>query len=213
MVLSNTQPRIVFVDADDKEGLRLAATTSGARTVLVSPRVLEKIGTTETPQSPIALLEIPTGSVPPGGRVLAGWGVADPGNLGALVRIAAAFGYAFLAGPASADLWSPKVLRAGAGAHFRTRVSAARSLDEIAAGRTVAVMVVQGGAPPGHLPEDVALVVGSEAHGLPEDVVEAATIAISIPMSGGTESLNAAAAGAIAAYLGAGTSGTNLPAA
>lgn len=64
--------------------------------------------------------------------------------------------------------------------------------------------VAKGGAPPGPLPANSVILVGSEPHGLPPDMVAAADHAVSIPMSSGTESLNAAVAGAIIAFLGVG---------
>lgn len=74
----------------------------------------------------------------------------------------------------------------------------------------VVATVARGGVVPGPLPEDVAILVGNEARGLPEDVVAAADLRVTIPTSGLVESLNAAVAGAIVAFLGAASLGTNL---
>ena len=61
--------------------------------------------------------------------------------------------------------------------------------------------MLSGGAPPGSLPDGrLALLIGSEAHGLPAEVVAGADACVTIPMAGRTESLNAAAAAAILAY-------------
>jgi len=103
-----------------------------------------------------------------------------------------------------ADLWSPKVLRAGMGAHFAGRISRMERPDDLLGGTSTTVAtVVSGGSPPGTIPRDgsVTLLVGSEAHGLPRGVVEHCDRAMTIPMSGGFESLNAAIAGSIAMYL------------
>ena len=206
------RPDRIFLLAGDGPGHRIAD-RGDLRASTVTARVLSRIGTTESPQSPIAVLPIPESPPPSGGRVLTAWGVSDPGNVGTLVRVAAAFGYGFMAGPGTSDLWSPKVLRAGSGAHFRTPVAVAADMEAIRdGGRTVVATVARGGAAPGALPPDAALVIGSEAHGLPPEVVEGADLRITIPMRAGTESLNAAAAGAIVAFLGAGDLGTNLPA-
>lgn len=193
--------RSIFGRGDDDRGRALAA-EAGIEYLAVSPGVLEKIATTDTPQSPVAVIAIPEGSVVSGGRVLLAWGVGDPGNCGTLIRTAAAFGYGYLAGPGAADTWSPKVLRAAAGGHFRTGVSEASDLHAArTGGRTLVATVASGGEPPGPLPADVAILVGSEPHGLPPEVVEAADIRVTIPMTPGAESLNAAVAGAIVAYL------------
>jgi TrmH family RNA methyltransferase len=109
----------------------------------------------------------------------------------------------FARGPGTADPWAPKVLRAAAGGHFRTRLGEladADALREVA--RPVIATVVSGGEHPSALAgtADSALLVGEEAAGLPADLVALADRSVTIPMPGGTESLNAAVAGAIVAY-------------
>ena len=192
-------PDTIFALDDDGDG-RAWAERAGCELLTVTPEVLGKIATTETPQSPVAIVPIPDGALPATGSVLVAWGVSDPGNAGTLIRTAAAFGLAYAAGPDTADTWSPKVLRAAAGAHFRAPIASIGSLDDLA-GRTLVATVVSGGAAPRDLPEgDLAVLVGDEAAGLPDDVTAAAGLAVTIPMPGGTESLNAAVAGAIVAY-------------
>jgi TrmH family RNA methyltransferase len=176
---------------------------SDAEVVIVTQAVLERIATTATPQSPVAVLEIPDPAPPGPGDLLVAWGVGDPGNVGTLLRTAAAFGMGFIAGPGTADLWSPKVLRAAAGAHFRTPVGHVADLDALRSdGRRLLATVVEGGDPPSR-PGDtpVAILVGDEANGLPDEVVGVADARVTVPMVGGTESLNAAVAGAIVAYV------------
>lgn len=203
----------IFIAVDDEQGRTLAAASS-APVTLVDRDVLDHLGSTGTPQSPIAVLSIPGGDLGPGGRVLVPWGVSDPGNCGTLLRSAAAFGYGFGAGPGTADLWAPKVLRAAAGAHFVTRVGRIADMSALrAGGRQVVATLARGGDEPGPLPDAVAILVGSEAHGLPDDLVAASDRRITIATVPGVESLNAAVAGAIVAYLGAPNPATNLPAA
>jgi TrmH family RNA methyltransferase len=146
------------------------------------------------------VLDVPHPLLPTGNVVVA-WGVSDPGNTGALVRTAAAFGWAFAAGPGTADPWSPKVLRAGAGGHFHTAVGRVADLGDLGERSTVA-SVVTGGDPPAVLRgrRPLAVLIGDEGAGLPESVVAAADLRVTIPMPGGTESLNAAVAGAILVY-------------
>lgn len=202
----------VFAAAGDHDGIALAD-SAGVPVVVVAADVVAVLGTTEQPQSPIAVMPIPGPAVPPGGRVLVAWGVSDPGNCGTLIRSAAAFGYGYLSGPGTADTWSPKVLRAGAGAHFATGHGTADDLAAVrSGGRTIVATVARDGHPPGRLPPDAAVLVGSEAHGLPDDLVAMADDLITIPTAAGVESLNAGVAGAIVAYLGV-FGPSNLPAA
>jgi TrmH family RNA methyltransferase len=170
------------------------------RVEAVSDTVLAKAATTRSPQEPVAVLGRPRPHARRPGRLVA-WGIADPGNLGTMVRTAAALDVdVAVGGPGSADPWSPKAIRAGAGAHFRTAVVEVDAFDDALAGRPGLALVVDGGAMP-TAPTDGrwALVVGSEAHGLPVDVVERCR-PTTLPMPGGTESLNAAVAASVALY-------------
>jgi TrmH family RNA methyltransferase len=182
---------------------RRRAEAAGLETLLVAEKVLGRLATTVHPQSPVAVVPIPTDSVPREGHLMVAWEVSDPGNIGTLIRIAAAFGFGFVSGPGSADPWAPKTLRSGAGAHFRTTIDRVDSLDDLRAlERLLVAAVPKGGIHPAGLkPEpDTAVLVGSEADGLPQPLIEAADTRVTIPMPGGTESLNAAVAGAILGY-------------
>jgi len=179
-----------------------AAHACGAELVVVGERGLRRLATTDHPQSPVAVMVVPPSAVPAGGHLLVAWGVGDPGNVGTLIRCAAAFGLGFAAGPGAADPWSPKVLRSGAGGHFRAGAPRVDSLQGLrAGGRLLVATVARGGVAPAALPPGpLALLVGDEARGLPQSVVDGCDLAATIPMPGGTESLNAAVAGAIIAY-------------
>jgi len=179
-----------------------AAREHGADLMVIDERGLRRLSTTGHPQSPVAVMVIPPGTPPAGGHLLVAWGVSDPGNVGTLIRSAAAFGMGFAAGPGTADPWAPKVLRAAAGGHFRAGVARVAAPDELrTGGRRLAATVARGGIPPAALPSGpLALLVGDEARGLPDDLVGVCDLAVTIPMPGGAESLNAAVAGAIVAY-------------
>jgi TrmH family RNA methyltransferase len=175
-----------------------AVDSSFAGATLLSQPALERLSSTQTPQSPVAVMPIPKHSLDPRRSLLVAWDISDPGNLGTMIRTAAAFGLdvAVLGGT---DPWSPKTLRGGAGAHFHTSVVEIDDLTEIQALRVATVL--GDGDPPNALPRGrLALLIGSEAHGLPPEAMTSAEIKISIPMPGRTESLNAAAAAAILCY-------------
>jgi len=177
------------------------ARAAGAEVLVVTDEVIRRLASTDTPQSPVAVLEVPDAELPAGGDLVVAWGVRDPGNAGTLIRTAAAFGWGFVAGPETVDVWSPKVLRSAAGGHFHIPVVRVEDLGELDEWNVVAT-VPDGGDPPQalHRIERRAVLVGEEAAGLPAEVVAAATHRVTIPMPGGTESLNAAVAGAIIVY-------------
>ncbi len=134
--------------------------------------------------------------------------IQDPGNLGSMLRTAAAFGAtdAYLS-PGCAFAWSPKVLRAGQGAHFQIAIREDADLVALARsfrdeGGHVVATVASGGAPlpASRLAGRVAVAVGNEGAGLGAALRAEADLAVTIPMPGGSESLNAAAAAAVVLY-------------
>ena len=132
-------------------------------------------------------------------------GVQDPGNVGSILRSAAAAGVAQAwLSPQCAFAWSPKVLRAGQGAHFHLAIFEEVDLAGWARGYRgkVMAMVAAGGEPLGRidLRGPIAIAIGSEGTGISPALAAAATLRATIPMPGGFESLNAAAAAAIALY-------------
>jgi TrmH family RNA methyltransferase len=128
--------------------------------------------------------------------VVALWHVSDPGNVGTLLRTADAFGAGVSLSVECADPLGPRAVRASAGAIFRVPLI---PWDEGPA-RKVA-LVAHGGEPLASLALDPPLtfLLGSEREGLPEELA-ARCESVSIPTPGDAESLNVAAAGAIALY-------------
>jgi TrmH family RNA methyltransferase len=128
---------------------------------------------------------------------LALWHVADPGNVGTLIRSADAFGAAVALSPGCADPTAPKALRASAGAVFRVPLG---EFDE-ANGHRIG-LVAHGGRPLDELdlPEGVVFVLGAERDGLPGELLARCEATATIPTPGAAESLNVAIAGAIALY-------------
>ena len=129
---------------------------------------------------------------------LALWRLADPGNVGTLIRTADAFGAAVALSDGCADPTSPKALRASAGSIWRVPLG---TWDEI--GGTRIALEAHGGRPLGELDlrGRVTFLLGAEREGLPPSVERDANA--TIPISG-AESLNVAASGAIALYVKAG---------
>jgi TrmH family RNA methyltransferase len=134
-------------------------------------------------------------------RVVGAWGIQDPGNLGALLRAAAAFGFQeALLGPGTADPFHPKALRGSMGAAFLipTRRCAEIPVDE---GRWYALDATSGAIEidQADLSEPLRLIVGNEGHGWTQMEVPESVRRLAIPTVG-VESLNAAVAAGVACY-------------
>jgi TrmH family RNA methyltransferase len=179
----------------------------------VSASLMKSVSDTETPQGILAVLEltnIPTlaPSASAGVPNLLSFilildQIRDPGNLGTLLRTAAAAGVqAVLLPPETTDAFAPKVVRSGMGAHFRLPIHS-MTWDQIkqtvqSAGAQVFLADMDGQSCwETDLRQPVALVIGGEANGASEQARALANQKISIPMSGDVESLNAGVAGSI----------------
>ena len=149
---------------------------------------------------------IPEEPGPVFGRVLLAENMQDPGNVGAMIRTAAAFGFdgVLLAGTC-ADPWSPKAMRSSMGAVFRLKLwersGLPEALEELS-GEDLPIIAAALGehsvtAGTFRFPERFALAVGNEGHGLSPELLHRADKIIRIPMAPGAESLNAAAAAAV----------------
>jgi TrmH family RNA methyltransferase len=165
----------------------------------VEPTLLAEVSTLGHPPRVLGVFrrdDLPRAPVPEIGLAL--WHVGDPGNVGTLVRSAAALGPAFVAlSEGCADPTGPKALRASMGALFRVPLLA---FDD-APGRRIA-LVAHGGVPTAELDLSgpTTFVLGAEREGLPESVLATCAERATIPLAPGTESLNVATAGAIALY-------------
>jgi len=128
--------------------------------------------------------------------VLGLWQVADPGNVGTLIRSADAFGAGVALSDGCADPLGPRALRASAGAIFRVPL-----VEWKRAPARQVVLVAHGGAAlaDARLEAPISFILGSERGGLPSDLATD-SCKVTIPLPGGAESLNVAAAGAIALY-------------
>lgn len=139
--------------------------------------------------------------------VVAAWELRDPGNLGTLVRTAEFLGCrALVAVGDCVDFFEPKTVRATAGAIFRLPLVETEETVFVAwakkAGARIVATAAEGGLAPEELSAEGPLVVlvGSEAHGLPESALSAADALITVPRGGKVDSLNAAVAAGICIY-------------
>lgn len=161
---------------------------------------------TVTPTGLMALCALPDSPAPcTEGLVLLLEGVQDPGNVGSMLRTAAAAGVRQVwLTPGCADLWSPKVLRAGMGAHFLLPAIERINVDTaLAAFSGPLAVTTLGDATPLHdspLKGSLVLALGSEGGGVSDSLLARADLRLRIPMAEGVESLNVAAAAAICLY-------------
>jgi TrmH family RNA methyltransferase len=191
---------------------------TGPRVLRTSDRLFAATAGTETPQGIAALVRLPeyhfedlVGGVP---LVVVLVGVQDPGNVGTIVRSAEAFGATGLvAAAASASPYGPKAMRASAGSVFRlpilvrTQPPVLLAQLRMAGVRLVATAVTEGAAGRratslhrAELAGPVAVLIGGEARGLPEDVLRSADDLLRIRLAGPVESLNAAVAASVVLY-------------
>jgi TrmH family RNA methyltransferase len=184
------------------EDLVAAAAEAGWEPVLrleagvdVEPALLDQVSSLGSGTRVLAVYE-ERFAVATGPLCVALWGVRDPGNVGAVLRSALAFGAASVAiGPGTADPFGVKAVRASMGAVFAMPLARVRSIAELP-GETVALVARAGDPLLG--PGAGTLVVGAEREGLPDDVVAACDRVAHIPI--GSESLNAAMAATIGLY-------------
>ncbi len=233
------RPQTVFLreEAADELGERLglSGAAGGPGVFVVNDRVAARVSTLETPADVVAVLPLPerqpldsilgpatspktaalrreSGEPPAGAGLLVLYadGVQDPGNVGTLIRAAAAFGAsAFVTSSGSADPFGPKTVRAAMGALFALPVFPELPLAEVAGqlpAATVYGLAAHGGEPldAAQLSRPAVLVVGAERAGLSPAVAarvdRLVTIPLAAPLTGAVESLNAGVAGAIALY-------------
>ncbi len=171
----------------------------------VDARTLRAASETQTPQGLLAVLPLAARPLPPDPKLLLVLdAVRDPGNLGAILRTAAAAGAdGALLAPGTADAYAPKVVRAAMGAHFRLPVLQL-PWDEIAAylqsaGSRVFLAAAGSGVPytQADFRPPMALIVGGEAEGAGPQAMALADETVRIPMPGRADSLNAAVAAGI----------------
>lgn len=170
----------------------------------VSASVMKSLSETEAPQGILAVLALSDLPLPNNPNfILIPDQVRDPGNLGTLLRTAAATGVqAVLIPPDTTDAFAPKVLRSGMGAHFKLPIVSKKweEIEQIVTSSSLQVLIADMGGSScweTDLCQPLALIIGSEAEGASDTARTLATQQISIPMSGMMESLNAGVAGSV----------------
>lgn len=204
------QPRHILLNAQaahDEEIAALIQRLTDVSVTQLDDKLFSELSELKTPSGIIALIEIPqfAETAEHSRFALLLEDIQDPGNLGSMLRSAAAAGCdAVFLSHGCADAWSPKVLRAAMGGHFALRIYERQDL------------LVVAGAFPGtrlatslqathrlydcDLRGNVAFLIGNEGAGLSAELLNLATQKITIPMPGQVESLNAAAATAICLF-------------
>jgi len=184
------------------EKTRPEMATLASKPVLMSDRVFASIVDAETPQGIAAEISIPAAKATSGDAVFLE-GVQDPGNVGAIIRSAAAFGIGeVVLDQACADPWSPRALRAGMGGHFALSVRQQARLELNTFNGTLVCTVVRGGTAldKADLQGRLGWIFGAEGQGVSPEAARHTDLRVTIPMVDGSESLNVAAAAAVCFY-------------
>lgn len=188
--------------------LAARAEASATPCVLLPDRLFAALSPVDAPSGVLALVELPPplAPLPHPDSVVALDAVQDPGNLGSILRTAAAAGIGeILLGEGCAQAWSPRALRAGMGAHFVLRIH--EGLDLLAALEAFAGTVVAAAPGAGarslyelQLDRPLAWLFGGEGPGLAPALLARADQRVCIPMAAGVESLNVGAAAAVCLF-------------
>ncbi len=178
---------------------------SDVPTVMFTTLMFAELSPVATPTGILALVDMPSLSMPEQADfVLMLEDIQDPGNLGSMLRSAAAAGVeGVYLSMGCTDAWSPKALRGGQGAQFVLPIVERADLVEVAqefAGQTLATTLAGDSLYGLDLQQPTAFVIGNEGAGLSEALIAAASQQVSIPMAGQVESLNAAAATAVCLF-------------
>ncbi len=191
----------------DSENMVNLCEKCGGEVIVLSESAFSKISADNAPDGIAFVCEICENNSPISDeeRIFALEEVRDPGNVGTVIRTAAAFGCDRLILAGCADIYNPKVVRASMGAVFKMKFTVCTSLCEIIptlkeSGRRVIASALRPGAMvagDAGLRHSDCLVLGNEGHGVSASTLDVCDDVIYIPMTDKTESLNAAAAAAV----------------
>lgn len=173
----------------------------------VSKTVFDELSDTDTPQGILAVIEQRTEEFKPdinSGRILILDGISEPGNMGTIIRTAEAIGFdGIYLMKGCTDVYAPKTVRSTMGSVFRVKMKNGCSVEHLTELKDMGFSVIAT-TPSGNValeeydaPLRCAVVIGNEAHGVSDEVMETADEKIKITMGGKAESLNAAIAAGI----------------
>lgn len=182
-----------------------SASDADFETIIVPDELFATVSATQSPQGVLGIFPIPDHEPvrPTPILTVIADGIQDPGNLGAMLRSAAATGASqVLYSPGSVDPYNPKVVRAAAGAQFHLAIGMSSDLESDLAGSAIYIAESGGGVEIDQVDWTLpsSLIVGSEAHGPGQASRAMAATRITIPMVSGIESLNAGVAASIILY-------------
>lgn len=207
---SGNQPQHLLVTSaalQDREVTVLLQQFPGIPLTQLDDPLFAELSELKTPSGILALIAIPTPAVSPvqSNFCLLLEDIQDPGNLGSILRSAAAAGCdAIFLSSGCADAWSPKVLRAGMGGHFVLSIHEHADLPAVASAFQGPVLAASLAAKQSlydcDLRGKLAFAFGNEGAGLSENLLASSSPHITIPMPGGVESLNVAAASAVCLF-------------
>lgn len=202
-------PLAVIVSEAARDDAEIAALVrrAGSEPVRLAEALFRQVAEAETPTGIVAEIALPAQPQDLRASPCCAFleGIQDSGNVGAILRSAAAFGVSdIVLGRGCADPWSPRALRAGMGGHFALRLA---QEDDLAGalerfGGTALCTVARGGSPleTADLTGRIGWIFGAEGRGVSEALAARAQLRVTIPMPGAAESLNVAAAAAICFY-------------
>lgn len=176
--------------------------------VVTSDRIFEQISDAVTPQGVMGIFKIPVEENNPdksGKHIVYCDNLRDPGNAGTIIRTADALGIdAVFFSKGSADVYAPKLVRSTMGSLFHTTVCKDAGIDELKKlkeeGHKIVSLALRENCVSLYdfvCPEKCVFVIGNEAHGVSEEILDISDVCVKIPMYGFAESLNASVAAAI----------------
>lgn len=203
-VRSGIQPLRLILEAGHPASAHWQERLPRVPTLELAPGLFRKLSPVATPSGVLAVIPTPRPEPVTGRFVLLLEAIQDPGNLGAILRTAAATGVSdVLLSPGCADAWSPKALRGGQGGQFRLRLHAGIDLPAWLVDWPGTALAAMPNAERSlyqlDLTGQVAFVFGNEGAGLTA-ALQARCTTFSIPMAGAVESLNVAASVAVCLY-------------
>lgn len=201
-------PRDIVVSetgSTKREIMSLVTDCPGVEPLILADALFRELSGVATPVGVLALIDVPDA---PSGEMAGSCvlldAIQDSGNVGAILRTAAAAGIVDVAlGPGCAGAWTPRVLRAAQGAHFSLRIREAAPLDALIASFPGISLATMAGAGDSlfdlDLTGDIAWILGNEGAGVREELATRATRRVTIPLVA-AESLNVAAAAAVCLF-------------